>query len=131
MKKMSKLSNQTLNKLWEMAKRNKDNEGYVKLNNDPSYIPLNVEIISKNEISLCHYKELNGDLMRDPEMVFFKNDGEWFPTYFRNDYLGVEDFSIRHSDSKIIAVDERLVYSQSEFANIWLFNIKLQQLMKG
>ena len=36
-----------------------------------SYMPLSIEWISHNIISLCHYGEQNGDLMRDPEKTLF------------------------------------------------------------
>jgi hypothetical protein len=39
------------------------------------YMPLSVEVIGQSAegnrlIAICHYGEQNGDLMRDPEMVF-------------------------------------------------------------
>src|SRR5580658_278243 len=49
-------------------------------------------------ISVAHYGEQNGDLMRDPEMCFELSKpvgGELTPDpfYWRNDYLGVEQWS--------------------------------------
>lgn len=41
---------------------------------DGTYMPVHIEIIDRtenyNHISLAHYGEQNGDLMRDPEMIF-------------------------------------------------------------
>lgn len=63
------------------------------------YLSLSVEEIGMSEngtrlVSLCHYREQNGDLMRDPDMVFLLYDlpdGEAAePISFRNDYLGME-----------------------------------------
>ncbi len=62
------------------------------------YMSLSVEEIGSSEdghrlVSLCHYGEQNGDLMRDPDIVFlFHNlpDGAAAePVSFRNDYLGI------------------------------------------
>jgi len=69
MKKVNKESKVILDKLWEVAEKN---DGYCKLDNNPSYMSLSIEIIEKTVISLCHYGEQNGDLMRDPEMIFGK-----------------------------------------------------------
>ena len=43
-------------------------------------------------ISVCHYGEQNGDLMRDPEMCFELGLGggaHLNPFYWRNDYAGI------------------------------------------
>ena len=62
------------------------------------YMPLSVEEIGTSGdghrlVSLCQYGEQNGDLMRDPDIVFlFHNvpDGAAAePVSFRNDYLGI------------------------------------------
>jgi hypothetical protein len=110
MKAVNEKSKVVLNKLWELAEKN----SYYKLNNDPTYMPLTIEIIGKNQLSICHYGELNGDLMRDPEMVFYKKNDDWFPVYFRNDWLGVEEFSCNKQ-------------SFADFSNVWLSNIEDQQ----
>ena len=42
--------------------------------------------------SICHYGEMNGDLMRDPEMTFGVDweKGTVLPMSFRNDYMGID-----------------------------------------
>jgi hypothetical protein len=124
MNTLNELSIKVLNRLWELADKN---DGYYKLNNDPTFTPLTIEIIGRDELSICHYGEMNGDLMRDPEMVFWKFNGNWLPTYFRNDYGGVEDWSIRHEFERV-EIDNRVNRSHIEFSNLWLSNIMLQQL---
>ena len=63
------------------------------------YLPLSIEEIGMSEngtrlVSLCHYCKQNGDLMRDPDMVFLLYDlpdgAAAEPISFRNDYLGME-----------------------------------------
>ena len=47
-------------------------------------------------ISVCHYGEQNGDLMRDPEMCFelgFIDGLHLSDFYYRNDYVGVGQWS--------------------------------------
>jgi hypothetical protein len=76
---------------------------YLRIENSP-YMALVVEAIPEPgplglaAISVAHYGEQNGDLMRDPEMSFelSKPIGSQLtldPFYWRNDYLGVEQWS--------------------------------------
>lgn len=73
----------------------------IRLENPP-YMRLVIEYIGegprgKPSISVAHYYEQNGDLMRDPEMVFEVNPdgpptwnaGEWGPVSFQKDNLGI------------------------------------------
>ena len=64
------------------------------------YLPLSIESIGTSAegnrlIAICHYGEQNGDLMRDPEMVFeLFTHGEASaaePLSFQNDYMGLLD----------------------------------------
>jgi hypothetical protein len=47
-------------------------------------------------ISVAHYGEQNGDLMRDPEMIFEAEESRkqmnLVPYYWRNDYAGIEPY---------------------------------------
>jgi len=43
------------------------------------FMPLVVENIGADQISVTHYYEQNGDLCQDPEIVFVVIGGEWFP----------------------------------------------------
>ena len=56
-------------------------------------MPLNIETWREDDgyltVSICHYGEQNGDLMRDPEVVFKVQGHEVLPLSFRNDYAGV------------------------------------------
>jgi hypothetical protein len=122
MKEVNEESKEILNKLFEMT-----TNGYFKLDNDPDYVPLVVDIIETNQLSLCHYGELNGDPMRDPEMVFYKQNNNWYPIYFRNDWMGIEEFSCQISDGQLLVENERQQHNQAEFADMWLENIQQQQ----
>ncbi len=74
----------------------------------PGYMPLSVEEIGSSGdgyrlVSLCHYGEQNGDLMRDPDVLFlFHNlpDGMAAePVAFRNDYLGIVQEVYRYDET--------------------------------
>mgnify|MGYP000749504183 CR=1 FL=1 len=80
-----------------------DADGYVKLFAD-AYMPLVAEKVGEGfwadihlrQLSLAHYGECNGDLMADPEMMFFFNEeySVAIPFYYKNDYVRCEQFSI-------------------------------------
>jgi hypothetical protein len=74
---------------------------YLKIENLP-YMALVIEALDETgpmglpAISVCHYGEQNGDLMRDPEMCFelgLAGGAHLDPWYWRNDYVAVEQWS--------------------------------------
>lgn len=101
-------------------------------NTDEAYMPVYIEIIDRSEtykhISLAHYGEQNGDMMRDPEMLFalHKETRQFIPYYYRNDYMGVEQYSVKWTDEGIL-LNRRLQADHTTFANQWLRNIAAQQ----
>ena len=100
------------------------------------YIPLSIEAIGTSAdgnrlISLCHYGEQNGDLMRDPEMVFeLFTHGEASaaePLSFQNDYMGLFQEVYRYDESgKKTHVKTRLKAELISFARTWFTNLKEQ-----
>jgi hypothetical protein len=66
--------------------------------------------------------------MRDPEMVFWRDDkGDYYPFYYRNDYVGFEEFAGQVVGNTLVVENNEQQESQVEFANIWMKNIKYQQ----
>lgn len=100
------------------------------------YMPLSVEEIGSSGdgyrlVSLCHYGEQNGDLMRDPDIVFlFHNvsDGAAAePVSFRNDYLGIVQDVYRYDETgRRTHVLPTLQQDLTEFAESWFANLKDQ-----
>ena len=100
------------------------------------YMPLSVEEIGLSEdgqrlVSLCQYAEQNGDLMRDPDMVFlFHNvaDGPAAePVSYRNDYLGIVQEVYRYDEAgRRSHVFPRLKRDLTEFAQSWFANLRDQ-----
>jgi hypothetical protein len=82
---------------------------------------------------ICHYGEQNGDLMRDPEMCFemeIENGAvkDCHPFYFRNDYAGMEQFSV---DAETGRIDTVQVQAQRNFAGLWSRTLEEQGFLKG
>jgi len=106
---------------------------YLKIENPP-YMALVIEVTDESGpcglpvVSVCHYGEQNGDLMRDPEMCFelgFAGGAHLNPFYYRNDYLGVEQWSRTIVRDHYVYLTS--LHGQHErFAKQWDNNLRLQ-----
>ena len=108
---------------------------YLKIENPP-YMALVIETVpgpgplNLPALSVAHYGEQNGDPMRDPEMCFelVKPIGcglSLDPYYWRNDYVGVEQWSRNLVRGNYVALLD--LHSQHErFAAEWDSNLMLQ-----
>ena len=111
---------------------------YLKIDNPP-YMELVIEAMDESgplglpAISVCHYGEQNGDLMRDPEMCFeVGTAGEPYLSafYYRNDYLGIEQWSRDVVDGNyvhLIGPHRR----HEAFAMTWDNNLRLQGFLEA
>jgi hypothetical protein len=106
---------------------------YLKIDNLP-YMELVIEAMDESgpmglpAISVCHYGKQNGDPMRDPEMCFelgMAGGAHLSAFYYRNDYLGVEQWSrniVRGHYVQLMALHEQ----HQRFAKTWDNNLRLQ-----
>jgi hypothetical protein len=102
---------------------------FLKVANAP-YMDLVIEAIEQGPsglpaVSITHYGEQNGDLMRDPEMCFELKDNELSAYYYRNDYVGVEQWS-RNTIRGHYVVLANLHQQHQHFARTWDDNLRLQ-----
>jgi hypothetical protein len=85
-------------------------------------------------LSVAHYGEQNGDAMRDPEMLFelieISGQIRLVPYYFRNDYIGVEQYSRLHQDG-VALVRPRLLHEHQRFARLWDRNLRAQGFVEA
>jgi len=63
------------------------------------FMDLTVEKITEEKLSVAHYTKQNGDMMRDPEIVFDVSDGDWTPVTYRQDPLVYQ-----HDDHRLSSV---------------------------
>lgn len=102
-------------------------------NTNEAYMPLCVEIIGQNEfgkfVSFAHYGESNGDLMRDPDIVFFVSKLNYvYPTSFRNDYNGIDEEYLKIDGENITIINNFGYNDVLDFVEkTWFPNIKEQQ----
>ena len=100
------------------------------------YMPLSVETIGQSAegnrlIAISHIGVQNGDLMRDPEVVFEMHTSAApdmaEPLSFRNDYMGLMQEVYRYDDSgKKTHVNTKLKQELTSFARTWFINLKDQ-----
>jgi hypothetical protein len=103
---------------------------------NPPWMPLDIEDIETSgpnglpTVSVAHYGKQNGDPMRDPEMLFeVRRDGsgiELFAYYWRNDYLGVEQYSSYRDDEQKLFTLASLKERHEQFARVWDRNLRAQ-----
>lgn len=90
------------------------------------YDRLCVENIGLNRISVAHYFEQVGDLVADPEIVFWVSPQEknWFPVGVKQVFGGDRTYAFLSDDgSRIVSVVSRMQADLASFANIWAKNI--------
>lgn len=102
----------------------------------PGFMPLSVEEIGFSEdghrlVSLCQYGEQNGDLMRDPDLVFMFTDlpdaAVAEPVSYRNDYLGIVQEVYRYDEAgRRTHVVPSLKQELKEFARAWFATLRDQ-----
>ena len=116
------------------------------------YMPLSLEHIGQSAqgnrlIAISHTGEQNGDLMRDPEMVFEIHasidpslpalataapDPVAEPLSFQNDYVGLFQEVYRFDDAgKKTHVKAKLKQELKSFARLWFSNLKAQGFLSA
>lgn len=112
----------------------------ISIENEP-WMRLSIEVLPEPGpdghlvVSVAHYGEQNSDLMRDPEMLFevADNDGvtELMPFYFRNDYVGVEQWSRYREGSGDLVCLPQLTREMEAFAKMWDRNLSSQGFLEA
>ena len=101
---------------------------------NPPYMALVIEAMDESgpcglpAISVALYGELNGDAMRDPEMCFelgLSGGVHLDPFYFRNDYVGIEQWSRFIREGQYVC-HLHLHVEHQQFALLWDRNLREQ-----
>ena len=109
----------------------------LEIDNQP-YMSLVIEAMDESgpcglpALSVAHYGEQNGDLMRDPEMYFelgLDRGAPLNPFYWRNDYVGIEQWS-RFLTGTDYALHCALFQEHLSFARVWDRNLRAQGFAK-
>jgi len=96
-------------------------EFHLRLENEP-YMPLVIEKIAGDQVSVAHYFTQNGDAMRDPELTFLLPD--WSPTSITQDPVG--HYACVGNLPQGSRQRARLLADLTSFARTWARNIQAQ-----
>jgi hypothetical protein len=106
----------------------KADEAHLHLENGP-YMPLVIEKVGRNLLSIAHYFEQNGDLCADPDVVFFTGYAEWVAIEIQQ-VLGYQRVAWLNDDSTSIkSVSLRGQVDLASFTNLWARNLKEQDYL--
>ncbi len=110
---------------------------YIKVKNEPwmDLVIEDTQELGPNNlpvISVAHYSEQHGDLMRDPEMLFeMEKSGReivLWPFYWRNDFAGIEQYAASKVEGQWV-VNAKLRLDQLAFARTWDSNLRAQNFV--
>lgn len=103
---------------------------YIRIENNP-YMPLVIDWLGNNSrgwnfISVSHTYIQNGDIMRDPEIVFLITDNDWLPVSYRNDSIGAYSEAVIVDDGEVRSIPPPVLKDLQIFARTWDRNISDQ-----
>jgi len=112
-----------------------------KIKNCTAFMPVTIEYLQEIPegvlFSVCHYYEQNGDLMRDPEVVFIRREKNltvetkgsfYFPVSFQQDNPVIYQELISFDENgNFLSLAIQQQRSCAEFGDTWMQNINYQQ----
>ncbi len=111
--------NQKAQKVYDQIMSLLGQRHYLKIDHsDGVFMPLSVDRIDENRVSLAHNGIQNGDLMADPDMEFIILGGRAYPVTFQNDYMGIYQQAEDDAGTQADMV---------AFANTWMLNLAEEQ----
>ena len=112
-----------------------------------AFMAVHVEFLYTDDVnggdvfSIAHYYEQNGDMMKDPDVVFLRkrndlaiNEDDQFvftPISYQQDGLGIyQEFFQSDNNGKFITVNVSKIRDCISFCSMWMKNIQQQQGLK-
>jgi hypothetical protein len=92
-----------------------------------TFMAVSVNRLGDRFFSVTHYFKQNGDLVPDPDMVFWQGVGErpWVPVSYQDQRTYSEAVTFR--DDQPVGMKPALQADLTNFANTWMGNIRDQQ----
>ncbi len=101
-------------------------EAYLRLDMN-GYDRLSIERIGPNQISVAHYFEQNGDLIADPEILFFTGAAEWIPIAIGQVLTGWREVAwLKRDHSAVEWLLPQAQHQVARFAALWARNLTHQ-----
>jgi len=96
-------------------------------NTDGAYMPVHVDCIGDGLFAVAHYFYQNGDAMADPDVVFWRRDGRYYPVEVTMAATGYYDRVAFVEGGQVTKYKPRAYRDLKVFCGTWLQNIKNQQ----
>lgn len=94
------------------------------------FMPLVIEKIGKDRVSVAHYYTQNGDAIADPDIVFWvAPNGEWYPCEVQMPLIGYREYIV-FKDGKPASFYQKLQHDLATFSNQWASNIREQDYLR-
>jgi hypothetical protein len=91
-------------------------------------MPLSVEVIAPSRIAVAHRYEMNGDLVPDPEMTFWRGpDERWYPASITQAMLPERTAIAFDAHDKPKGFAPKLQRELAGFTTTWMRNVVDQQ----
>ena len=98
-------------------------EAHVRLHL-PGYERLTIENIGRHQVSVAHYFEMNGDLVPDPDVVFFTGGGVWAPIEITYSFGLYRRYATLNEDATQLQVmDAANQADLANFTELWAQNL--------
>jgi hypothetical protein len=93
-----------------------------------TFMAVHVERIGEDLFSVAHYFVQNGDMMADPDVVFWKApDGHFYPAEYTQHSLGIYQQLITFENGQPVRFMPRQQADVATFCTTWMRNIRVQQ----
>jgi len=103
-----------------------------RVDNAPgAFMYVSVERLSDDTYSIAHYYEQEGDLMADPDVMFYVAGGDVYPVEITQAGLGVYRRYVEFEGGVPARINARGQADLTSFANTWMKNIQAQQFRRG
>lgn len=95
----------------------------------PNMDNLVIETLAGKMISVAHYYEQEGDLMRDPEVVFYvpRRDTGWYAVEVTMDPIGKWARYAEQDEAGVWHIDHKAQVDLAAFVRTWARNIREQR----
>lgn len=108
-----------------------DPESYLRLQQS-SLMPLVIEKIGEHLVSVAHYYTQNGDMMADPDIVFFTGYQEWVPIQITQALVGFMNVAELSPDGTSIKSFRPQAQAElATFCREWAGNLQAQNWLEA
>jgi hypothetical protein len=96
-------------------------------NTEGTFMAVHVDRIGDDLYSVAHYYQQNGDMMADPDVVFWRRPDGWFPVEITQHGLGRYSRLLWVEKGEVVKWNPRAYNDCKIFCGTWMQNIKQQQ----